>query len=67
MRGLRFLQSTTKRVLEAGCVGLSCLFAIALTACEGGTPATDSPCSWVNRNPTIAFASIGAGGYTPAG
>ena len=30
MRGLKFFHSTAKRMLGAGCVGLSCLLAVAL-------------------------------------
>ena len=62
MRGLRFFHSTAKRVLEAGCVGLSCLFAIVLMACGGGTPPTESRASGSTDTAAYAFASVSAGG-----
>ena len=61
MRGLKFFHSTAKRLLGTGCVGLSCLFAIVLVGCGGGTPPTDSPASGSTDTPSDAYASISAG------
>ena len=67
MRGLKFFHSTAKCLLGAGCVGLSCLLAIALMACGGDTPPTDSPASGSTDTPANAFASVSAGGYHTCG
>ena len=58
---LKSIQSTAKRLLGAGCAGLSCLFAIALMACGGDTPPTKSPASGSTDTPAIAYASVSAG------
>ena len=67
MRVLKFSHSTAKRLLGAGCVGLSCLFAIALMACGGDTPPTKSPASGSTDTPAIAYASVNAGGLHTCG
>ena len=61
-RVLKFFHSTAKRLLGAGCVGLSYLFGIALMGCVGGTPSTKSPASGSTDTPAIAFASVSGGG-----
>ena len=67
MRGLRFFHSTAKRLLWAGCVGLSCLLAIALMGCGGGTPLAESPASGSTDTAAYAFASVSAGYFHTCG
>ena len=62
MRVLKFFHSTAKRALWAVFFGLSCLFAIALMACGGDTPPTESPASGSTGTPANAYPSISAGG-----
>ena len=67
MSFLKFFHSKSKRALWAGFFGFSCLFAIALMACEGDTPSTKSPASGSTDTPANAYASVSAGGYHTCG